>query len=229
MGCVHFEIDCEDNNLCTRDLCCVDSGCYYAPVCCDDNNQCTIDSCDPYIGCQNVKISCDDGDECTIDRCHCDYGCEHIPVSVEENANCAGWKAVTCSSDSECEDESACTENTCVSGECHTVAKDCDDNDLCTIDSCHKDDGCVHTRVEGPCNSRTEHNTIEELNKDQGTVAQNIQDTSSFSNTATLSVGAIIGIVVGAILAVGIVAVLIVKFKSPAANIQSPDDYQKMN
>jgi len=217
--------------MCTRDLCCQDNGCYYAPVCCDDNNACTVDSCDPYIGCQNIKISCDDGDECTIDRCHCDNGCEHFPVNAKDHPNCAGWEQDKCSSDADCEDKSACTENTCVNGDCHTVAIDCDDDDLCTIDACHPETGCSHTPIDGPCNSSDDYPELDTdaLTGDESTVAQN-NDISSFSaNGPTLTVGAIVGIVVGVVLAIGIIAVLFVKARATASNPSSDDSYQKMN
>jgi len=232
LGCVHTNIDCTDKNLCTRDLCCQDNGCYYAPVCCDDNNACTVDSCDPYVGCQNVKISCDDGDECTIDRCHCEEGCQHFPVSAEDNANCAGWKPEGCSSDSDCDDGSACTENRCHEGECHTQALDCDDNDLCTIDACHEDQGCTHTPIE-PCTRKQTlswSGGVGDAFSEEGTVAQNIDNISAFGNSGpTLSVGAIVGIVVGSVFAVGIIAVLFVKVRASSNTHSSDDSYQKMN
>jgi hypothetical protein len=199
-------------------------------VCCDDHNACTVDSCDPYIGCQNVKISCDDGDECTIDRCHCDEGCQHFPVSAEENAKCKDWKPEGCSSDADCEDGSKCTENSCNSGVCHTVAKDCNDNDLCTIDACHPDTGCSYTTVEGPCNTRDTKHEQESATAETGVLADAVADESNSvaSTSPTLSVGAIAGIVVAAVLAVGIIAVLVALKSRGTATTPTSDDYRKM-
>jgi hypothetical protein len=72
--------------------------------------------------------------------------------------------------------------------------------------------------------------STESLTSDESTVAQNVEDISSFStNGPTLTVGAIVGIVVGVVLAIGIIAVLFVKARATASNPPSDDSYQKMN
>jgi hypothetical protein len=186
----------------------------------------------------NVKISCDDGDECTIDRCHCDDGCQHFPVSADENANCAEWKPEECSNDAACEDENPCTENSCVSGKCHTVATDCDDDDLCTVDSCHKERGCIHTLIDGPSCYDSGHSidllgdhSLNGRNKvlnDKANLIEgentDIHERPKITETS-LSVGAIIGIVIGSVVAVGLLGLIILLLKPKAKN---PEDYQKM-
>jgi hypothetical protein len=179
----------------------------------------------------NVKISCDDGDECTIDRCHCDDGCQHFPVSAEENAKCAEWKPEGCSRNEECDDNNPCTEDTCVSGVCHAVAKNCDDNDMCTVDSCNKEKGCTHTLVEGPCNERGHEIKLGQLGDEEllrGRKKERLEKNKEIeliegesdtekargsSGTPELSIGAIIGIVIGTVVAVGLIGLVILILK----------------
>jgi len=60
---------CDDNNLCTRDICNPQVGCINTPISCNDNNACTSQSCDPVLGCIYKQNSCDDAKICTIDSC----------------------------------------------------------------------------------------------------------------------------------------------------------------
>jgi hypothetical protein len=46
-----------------------------------------------------------------------------------------------------CDDDDACTSDTCVEGECVSTAVDCDDDNECTADSCDPETGCANTPV----------------------------------------------------------------------------------
>lgn len=65
-------IECEDNNVCTKDTTCNNGICLGLPVSCYDNNPCTIDKCIDGIGCmeqqQSIEGSC-------IPGCLSDNGC----------------------------------------------------------------------------------------------------------------------------------------------------------
>lgn len=54
-------IDCDDNDLCTRDDTCDEGVCIGFLVECNDGERCTHDTCDPSTGCVHTEIAgCDD-------------------------------------------------------------------------------------------------------------------------------------------------------------------------
>jgi hypothetical protein len=96
---------CDDGNACTQTDTCQSASCVGSePVVCTALNQChTAGTCDPATGmCSNPTrqdgTSCDDGDGCTVgDRC-LGGTCTGVPRS--------------------CDDGVACTDDSCVAGEC---------------------------------------------------------------------------------------------------------------
>ncbi len=127
--------DCNDGNACTKDDCSPTGGCTHtnlndaAP--CDDGNGCTSgDVCVNSICLPGqVTTDCNDNDSCTIDTCDVSLGCEH-----------------TATGSGPCDDGNACTGNdTCGATGCAGTTLDCNDNSVCTIDSCDLIKGCVHT------------------------------------------------------------------------------------
>ncbi len=102
---------------------------------CDDGNECTIDVCDGKSGtCANkAGADCNDTNPCTTDSCDVSTG-----------------KCVNTFAAGSCDDGDACTVgDLCVDTAEKTgcapggAAKDCDDNNPCTDDSCDKLTGCV--------------------------------------------------------------------------------------
>jgi hypothetical protein len=149
-GCFYMKLDdlpCDDENACTVGDMCIDGACLSGtetPVC-DDWNDCTDDVCDFLVGCvfplngnpcciNDVNI-CDDDDACTIDTCNVDTGqCIYLP------------------NEGSCTDANACTENdACTEGICLGEDVDCDDDNPCTLDFCHKTTGCIHEGVNAEC------------------------------------------------------------------------------
>ncbi len=157
---------CEDGDLCTKGDTCATGICVSGPkLACDDDNDCTLDGCDkakgscvhdgkPYDGdpCDADKsvctkadscaagtcvpgkaLVCDDQDSCTTDSCDAQSGCKYL-----DNTN-------PCDADGNpCTVGDACKNGSCVKGD----PKDCDDANVCTIDSCDKASGsCKH---DGP-------------------------------------------------------------------------------
>lgn len=156
--------ECDDGNACTVGETCNSEGECKVPdpnldiykLDCDDGNPCTHDRCDPLVGCIHTNISgpchdndpcsvdgsgycragqcitetrdCDDGNPCTIDSCNPEGGC---------------FRTIHHGS---CEDGDLCTVNeSCVDGLCvGGVDRDCDDDNLCTIDSCDPRYGCIY-------------------------------------------------------------------------------------
>src|SRR5512135_782256 len=77
----------------------------------------------------------DTSDKCTAFSC--------------QDGSCTGTPIVTCT------DPDACTVSTCnpQTGACDNTARNCDDGNPCTDDSCVLPGGCVHTPHGGSCNT----------------------------------------------------------------------------
>ena len=87
-GCVNGVLDsgpCEDGDPCTVADHCVDGTCVGDPVECEDDNLCTDDVCTETGGCEYPvnDAACDDEDPCTVaDKCN-DGECKGTPVGCE--------------------------------------------------------------------------------------------------------------------------------------------------
>ncbi len=99
------------------------------------------------------------------------FGGNNNRGAVAIDGSCWGGAGVTpcealegCTNNLECDDESVCTLDSCVEGECSYKLlpgcciddKDCDDTDLCTIDSCLPDGKCQHKQSPLCCESSSE-------------------------------------------------------------------------
>ncbi|MCH7596219.1 MAG: hypothetical protein IID35_06625 [Planctomycetes bacterium] len=116
---------------------------------CDDDNICTDDSCSCTTpGCAgtcevfNEAVPCDDGLFCNGKNDTCSNGvcsgtedpCPGLECN-EELDRCAG-----CLKDSDCDDRTLCTDDSCdvEAGVCVNAPIDCSDGLACTIDSCEQ-------------------------------------------------------------------------------------------
>lgn len=139
-GCCVDNLDCEDGQPCTNDVCLPDGQCFNEPVddCCiadndcDDGDPCTEDVCSGGV-CQNTGGG---GDQCVTAE-----DCGAVDQCVNAVCNCG-----ICELEIEtCDDGDACTTDQCVPGigcvfspnpDCCEGAADCDDGNNCTDDSC---------------------------------------------------------------------------------------------
>ena len=163
-----FEFDhegfaCEDGDLCTVGDSCAEGVCVSGVATnCNDGNPCTDDSCDPTGGCLHVDNTepCNDGDTCTTGDA-CAGGvcvgegalvCEDDDVCTSDSCDPATGCVFT-PQEGACEDGNLCTiGETCVEGQCvPTGSLNCDDDSVCTTDTCQPDVGCVHALNEAPC------------------------------------------------------------------------------
>lgn len=125
-GCCLGDLDCDDQNLCSVDLC-IANTCVNAPKNCslgevcgipDFSDACVVSFCNQSDGaCATTPVACDDGNLCTIDFCNSGSGCGSVPTSdgPEEPAeltcgdgldnDCDG---ATDSADSDCPPEPVC-------------------------------------------------------------------------------------------------------------------------
>ncbi len=166
-GCKNDAIDgpCNaDNDVCTADDACKDGACAKGNVVvCDDGNGCTKDSCDSKKGCtytSDASGPCDDGKKCTQGD-----GCVAGKCVPGKAKNCDDGKACTldgCNpADGECtntwtkgllcDDGDACS-HTDLCGDdqqCLGKAKNCDDGNVCTTDSCEQSSGCDNSPSQG--------------------------------------------------------------------------------
>jgi hypothetical protein len=155
-------LDCDDQNLCTTDSCDPLTGCANVPVECPAGEQCdpedgeckvppecTVDAeCDDGFFCNGAETcdagicqpgtppDCDDGVVCTVDTCD---EVNDICVNTPDDAFCDD--ADVCNGIETCDPILDCQAGT---------ALDCDDQNLCTTDSCDPVAGCVFTPVECP-------------------------------------------------------------------------------
>ena len=129
-------IACDDEDVCTADTCAAGSGCKHAPVAngtsCADADACNgAERCIAGKCTAGVAPSCDDANGCTTDSCDSKSGCLH--AGLEDGTPCDD--ATICNGKESCHD-GACQPGT---------ALDCDDQDVCTADSCDPVSGCQNT------------------------------------------------------------------------------------
>ncbi len=110
---------------------------------CTDEDQCFDGSC---VG--TVQVECDDGNDCTNNICDSDAGCLASPVV--QGTPCQDGEFCTLAD--KCNAEGAC-----VPGSPKFPA--CDDEDICTVDTCTEDgSGCLYTPIPSCCSSNVECN-----------------------------------------------------------------------
>ena len=140
------DADCNDNNVCTNDVCnnpgTPQAACGHTAntAACSDNNACTAGDVCANGTCQpGTAVSCDDNNPCTDDgTCVPATGC---PTKVNNTATCS--------------DNNACTiGDVCSNGACQPgAAVDCNDNNVCTDDACNPLNGqCLHANNTAACN-----------------------------------------------------------------------------
>ena len=132
--------ECDDGDANGTTTCGCQLDCTYttAGTTCDDGLFCIEgESCDGTGTCQaGTPVDCDDGVGCTVDTCD------------ETSDTCANTP-----DDASCDDGDVCTGiETCdLNNDCQTgTPLDCDDQELCTTDSCDSITGCANVPVECP-------------------------------------------------------------------------------
>lgn len=118
---------------------------------CDDGKLCTTDTCDSKTGCTNVAATgtnCTDGDACTgSDTCTSGGVCAAPAITCNDNNVCTVDSCSTLSGcaytyilGAVCDDGLFCTvSDSCNSvGNCIGSARDCDEGNECTTNSCNE-------------------------------------------------------------------------------------------
>lgn len=169
---------CDDNNACNGVEVCGNGTCQPgAPVVCTDGNPCNgAETCNPLSGqCGPPAgpLDCDDDNPCTDDSCDEFFGCQHIPNTgpCSDSNMCTGNPAQHPLNDQcsdgfcipgtakQCSDFDACNGlETCnpATAECEdNPPPDCDDDNICTTDSCDAAEGCVYDFNTEPCDDES--------------------------------------------------------------------------
>lgn len=140
------DLNCNDDNECTVDACKTTGSewlCEHQPVegsTCDDGNACTVGEQCQAGQCAGGAIKCVDGDDNPCNNQTCDPATgECLPPQTDGV---------------QCDDNDACTvADACLAGSCSGPPLDCNDNNQCTSDSCHKTQGCQSESMQDgtPC------------------------------------------------------------------------------
>jgi hypothetical protein len=135
------ELECNDNNPCTDDMCDPETGCLYPANsgACDDTDPCTIgDHCDAGLCVVTGELGCDDDNSCTEDVCIPGSGCVNSIII------------------SDCDDGDPCTfADICINGFCTSGAPvNCDDKNPCTDDSCNEVGICINSANQAQCDDQ---------------------------------------------------------------------------
>jgi hypothetical protein len=158
------DLDCDDDDICTDDICNPALGCVsvFNEAPCDDGDDCTAtDLCQGGQCAGTVPVICNDDIQCTTDSCVAEEGCQFVPTdsACDDDNPCTddvcelGKGCVHSLNQAPCEDGDPCTiGEQCSAGICEGgIVDDCDDNDVCTEDVCHEQQGCLHTPLFGDC------------------------------------------------------------------------------
>ncbi len=179
--CGGLPLNCEDGNSCTEDTCdagvcsnthlgggtpcddgiaCNGDGVCTLGVCvsgeaeecpCTSNADC--DAFDDGNQCNGVLV-CGPSGQCLVDQSTvvvCPDATDGCTTAICEPAT-GTCNSVAVVNGTACDDGDLCTGgDTCQSGVCTSVLAGCEDNDLCTLDSCDPDFGCIHQDFGGAC------------------------------------------------------------------------------
>ncbi len=140
-------VDCDDDNDCTDDYCCVESPdhCCHTLLTgedCNDEDVCTEnDTCNELGQCVGDTKDCEDGNPCTDGYCHPTLGC----LQTGNTADCEDGNP--CTVDDYCQNQicRSGTERSCDDGN-RCSFDDCDP-DACTGDDCQPEDYCTHDLI----------------------------------------------------------------------------------
>jgi hypothetical protein len=105
---------------------------------CNDGSPCSVNDACKTDACTGSKADCNDNNPCTGDSCDPKSGCVHTPVP-------AG-----CDDGDKCTAEDACADGKCA-GKPIDVVKACNDDNVCTTDSCDPKVGCSYKPAAGTC------------------------------------------------------------------------------
>ncbi len=122
---------------------------------CADGSACTQEDTCFNGSCVGTTITCNDNQQCTRDGCNPATGCTFVSAPLDGQP---------------CIDGNACTEaEVCAGGACgQGLARDCDDDNPCTDDSCDPASGCSYVGNTLACNDKNACTTNDTCNAETG-------------------------------------------------------------
>lgn len=164
------------------------------------------------------SVKCTAPPECTknedcLDFEYCDKTCKILSCRSGEHAT-GHQCAITCKSDSECDDSLACTLDTCINNRCTTEKITCTAKDSCTTAKCEEPNGCTYT-TDSECKKRES-----EKAEPQPTENQNNKAEVSGSDNTTVILIIMLVVIIGLV-------IYIMNMKKGAAPEKSDDSAKK--
>lgn len=132
--CLHLshEKACDDRNRCTHNDRCREGECRGEALECDDDNLCTDNLCNPLSGCVFPPTrSCDDRNPCTIDSCLESEACAH--TAVEDGTLCDDFELCT---QADLCTQGVCTGIPIPDGTSCDDGDPCSKNEVCSMGEC---------------------------------------------------------------------------------------------
>jgi hypothetical protein len=145
-----------------------DSTCCQSHLECSDDNIFTDDYCNNNI-CHNLEKVCEEGDNILEESCVCNGPLGDV----------GGICSTACNTNTDCNDDLLCTEDTCSNGACSNedienccISDDnCDDGNVCSSDSCNLvNNQCIFENNENCCNTVDDCNDDNVCTEDQCSV-----------------------------------------------------------
>jgi hypothetical protein len=154
-----------DDARCQAAVCAIDPFCCdtaWDGICAEEAASLCGDLCRGIVGSSNCceghgGLGCDDAacqaTVCGVDPFCCDVAWDGICAGEAESLCqelCFGSPGGCTYTPVDCDDDNACTEDSCDSATgCAYTPIECDDGNACTADSCDPDTGCVSTFIDG--------------------------------------------------------------------------------
>ena len=125
---------------------------------CTDSDECALVGDGPDLKCSGEKVDCDDANDCTVDSCAEDTGCQ---FQDKADGSLCELPPEYCGAKGECNDGTCMAEGVAV----------CDDELACTVDTCSEAGECGHAPDNSACDDGAFCNGAELCDAVSGCVA----------------------------------------------------------
>ena len=200
------DIDCDDQDECTRDRCLPNGKCQHAMICESSHEEEEEESSESQQchQCSSDK-DCATDNLCLVGICGCNGCCKYIDVCPSESESQEESKESSepeseshpeweCTRHADCEDGDPCTDNKCLAHQCTETYvcecdtnEECDDDDDCTYDICMQNHKC-HYRNICPDESSSSSISSEISSGVPSEISSTVPISSSSASTPVISV-----------------------------------------
>jgi hypothetical protein len=144
--------ECKSPDACNTGVLDNTGCCTAQPITCDQK-PCQYQYCDSTKGCLWDPIECPPDETCTTYVCNNSFVCEGQKKTNPDGSDipaCTTVVVYKCVNDSQCDDKSSCTKDTCENHSCKNTQIVCNPDDKCNSYVCKPSEGCVVTTLK--CN-----------------------------------------------------------------------------